>query len=35
MLVSGDGDLLEADLTDVEVLTPRAFIDSIESTPPS
>lgn len=33
-LVSGDRDLLEARLTDVEVLTPRAFIDRIEAAHP-
>jgi len=30
-LVSGDRDLLEADIADVEVLTPRAFIDRVDS----
>lgn len=33
-LVSGDRDLLEADVEDIEVLTPRALIDRLESTPP-
>lgn len=31
VLVSGDCDLLDAELTDIEVLTPRAFIDRVES----
>ena len=30
-LVSGDRDLLEADIRDVEVLTPRAFVDRVDS----
>jgi predicted nucleic acid-binding protein len=30
-LVSGDRDLLEAVIGDVEVLTPRAFIDRVDS----
>lgn len=30
-LVSGDRDLLEADIEDVDVLTPRAFIDRLDS----
>ncbi len=30
VLVSGDRDLLEAELHDVTVLTPRAFVDAIE-----
>lgn len=29
-LVSGDRDLLEADIGDVDVLTPRAFIDRVD-----
>jgi predicted nucleic acid-binding protein len=30
-LVSGDRDLLEADVADVDIVTPRAFIDRVES----
>lgn len=30
VLVSGDSDLLEAEVDDVDILTPRAFIDRLE-----
>lgn len=33
VLVSGDRDLLEAGIADVEVLTPRAFIDRMDTSP--
>ena len=31
LLVSGDRDLLESDTRDVEILTPREFIDRVDS----